>query len=196
MEKQQDFLSELTLLQYHAAKLGVLIDRTPKCHPEIAGEGIEYVWGVAKMTYRLLPIANKQKKEGFKQAVHSCFSPDKLSISTVRKCGKRAREYILAYKAFADLNNDNDDDNDDDNTAKTSISHQLIEKAVKSYRVHRSVMDTDTKFLNTLKEMDSDQQSLLKDVINTMLINILEIIGSINHRALYSLVMPFIQDHR
>ena len=33
MNKQQDFLSELTLLQYHAAKLGAIVDRTPKCHP-------------------------------------------------------------------------------------------------------------------------------------------------------------------
>ncbi len=28
---------------------GVVVDRTPKCHCKIAGEGIEYSWGLAKI---------------------------------------------------------------------------------------------------------------------------------------------------
>ena len=43
-----DFAEEETLLQYHGRFLGVIVDRTPKCHPEIAGEGIEYDWAAAK----------------------------------------------------------------------------------------------------------------------------------------------------
>ena len=49
LAKQADFCNELTLLQYHARKLGALVDRSPKCHPELAGEGIEYLWGLAKL---------------------------------------------------------------------------------------------------------------------------------------------------
>jgi hypothetical protein len=45
MDSQMDFIEEETLLQYHGRQLGVIIDRTPKCHPEMAGEGIEYNWG-------------------------------------------------------------------------------------------------------------------------------------------------------
>ena len=45
MSKQPDFLEEETLLQYYARELGVESDRSPKCHPEIAGEGIEFDWG-------------------------------------------------------------------------------------------------------------------------------------------------------
>ena len=45
MSKQSDFLEEETLLQYYARELGVESDRSPKCHPEIAGEGIEFDWG-------------------------------------------------------------------------------------------------------------------------------------------------------
>ena len=48
---QHDFMSELTLLQFHGQKLGVVVDRTPKCHPEIAGEGIEYIWSYSKCIY-------------------------------------------------------------------------------------------------------------------------------------------------
>mmetsp|Transcript_33711 Transcript_33711/g.81741 ORF Transcript_33711/g.81741 Transcript_33711/m.81741 type:complete len:122 (+) Transcript_33711:463-828(+) len=45
-----DFLNEKTLLQFHAEARSrdhpdgcqVMFDRSPKCHPELAGEGIEY----------------------------------------------------------------------------------------------------------------------------------------------------------
>lgn len=49
-----DFAEEKTLLQTNSEQIGkkrnmsVLIDRTPKCHPELAGEGIEYTWENAK----------------------------------------------------------------------------------------------------------------------------------------------------
>jgi hypothetical protein len=54
MEQLSDFQDEETLLQYHGRKLGVKVDRTPKCHPEMAGEGIEYDWAAAKGFYRCL----------------------------------------------------------------------------------------------------------------------------------------------
>jgi hypothetical protein len=46
--RQMDFIEEETLLHYHGQLLGAVIDRTPKCHPEMVGEGIEYNWGCAK----------------------------------------------------------------------------------------------------------------------------------------------------
>ena len=60
-----DFIAEETLLQYHGRLLGVKVDRTPKCHPEIAGEGIEYDWGCAKGFYRRLPISGKKQRRSF-----------------------------------------------------------------------------------------------------------------------------------
>ena len=47
MKLQADFVNEITLLQSHIEKLGSSVDRSPKCHPELAGEGIEYVWALA-----------------------------------------------------------------------------------------------------------------------------------------------------
>ena len=61
-----DFQNEETLLQYHGRLLGVIVDRTPKCHPEIAGEGIEYSWGAAKLFYRRLRIKEKRSKDKFR----------------------------------------------------------------------------------------------------------------------------------
>jgi hypothetical protein len=39
-----NFLSKKTCLMYLAERLGVEVDRSTKCHPETAGEGIEYSW--------------------------------------------------------------------------------------------------------------------------------------------------------
>ena len=51
MKKQNDFINEVTLLQYYGDILGIVVDHIPKCHPELAGEGIEYSWAIAKLHY-------------------------------------------------------------------------------------------------------------------------------------------------
>jgi hypothetical protein len=40
------------------------MDRTPKCHCELAGEGIEYAWGCAKNHYRRQPLKDKRARQG------------------------------------------------------------------------------------------------------------------------------------
>ena len=57
MTLQRDFLDEVTLLKYYAQQMGVCVDFTPKCHPEVAGEGIEYDLGYIKA--QLLPSTNQ-----------------------------------------------------------------------------------------------------------------------------------------
>jgi hypothetical protein len=60
MAQLSDFQDEETLMQYHGRTLGVKVDRTPKCHPEMAGEGVEYSWAGAKGFYRRLPLSKKR----------------------------------------------------------------------------------------------------------------------------------------
>jgi hypothetical protein len=59
----RDFENAETRLQYVGQKLGLLIDRSPKHHPDCTGEWIEYAWGCAKEKYRYLPIASKKGKK-------------------------------------------------------------------------------------------------------------------------------------
>jgi hypothetical protein len=47
--KTTGFLCEITLLQDFAEQMGVTIDHNPKCHSELAGEGIQYLWAFAKL---------------------------------------------------------------------------------------------------------------------------------------------------
>jgi hypothetical protein len=67
-----DFKTEKTLLQYRAEELGVAIDCSPKYHPEIAGEGIEFCWGASKNQYRLYSMKEKKKKENWMGLVRKC----------------------------------------------------------------------------------------------------------------------------
>ena len=43
--------------------MGVVIDRTPKCHSKLAGEGIEYYWIFSKNVYCQFTTREKQGKD-------------------------------------------------------------------------------------------------------------------------------------
>jgi hypothetical protein len=60
-----DFLGEKTSLMYLGERLGVGVDRSTKCHPELAGKGIVYTWGQAKSVYRRAKLADKKGKKTF-----------------------------------------------------------------------------------------------------------------------------------
>ena len=76
-----DFVEEKTMLQNMATRVGrkhniqIIVDRTPKCHPELAGEGIEYAWAIAKIYLQSVPFSHHLKKQSFINQV-------KLSLST------------------------------------------------------------------------------------------------------------------
>jgi hypothetical protein len=54
-----DFQDEETLMQQHGKSLRVKVDRTPKCHPGMAGEGVEHAWAGAKGFFRRLPLSER-----------------------------------------------------------------------------------------------------------------------------------------
>ena len=93
LENCDDFINEETLLQSTVRKMGAILDRSPKYHCEIAGEGIEYSWGNAKMRYRHVPFSADKKSSAaqFYSCVRECLSRDYLNIDRVRKNSRRAR---------------------------------------------------------------------------------------------------------
>ncbi|KAL7542576.1 hypothetical protein ACHAWF_007203 [Thalassiosira exigua] len=97
IRKCSDFVNEPTMLQFIGDKIGVLVDRTPKCTPELAGEGIEYSWAMAKGWYRRQPLARKRGKGNFHNLVRECVGPEVLTDKRVRMFSRRAREYMVAY---------------------------------------------------------------------------------------------------
>lgn len=85
------------MLQYNGEKLGSIIDRSPKCTPEIAGDAIEFDWAMAKMWYRKLPMDKKRKKDKFRKSVEESLSEDVLSIERTRHFSRRARLNMVSY---------------------------------------------------------------------------------------------------
>jgi hypothetical protein len=159
MAQLSDFQDEETLMQYHGRSLGVKVDRTPKCHPEMAGEGIEYSWAAAKGFYRRLPLSEKRSKAKFKVAVERCLDTENvLTTARQRMFSRRAREYMVAYHAI-DNHEDEcgnwDEKKDGGEIRNPLMTACLIEKIVKMYKTHRSAADFDCGFIsfivNTMK---------------------------------------------
>ena len=143
-----DFEEEESLLQAMGRKLGVTVDRTPKCHCELAGEGIEYSWGCAKNAYRQKPLSDKRSKEKFRETVRKCLSRQVLTTERIRKFSKRAREYICTYRALHQVSSsDTHLDTMDDTNAATPVN---IKKLVKDFKTHRCTLDFDKGFIIAL----------------------------------------------
>jgi hypothetical protein len=135
-----DFAEEMTALQHVGSKLGVSVIITPKFHAELAGEGIEYSWGVTKGVYQWKPLNSKRSKESFKALVHECTSREILSTKTVRKLSRRARAYISAYYSLYESKRNGDD--------TPTLTLPLIERLVKAFKTHRAAIDFDAGFVN------------------------------------------------
>jgi hypothetical protein len=138
-----DFAEEMTALQHVGKELGVSVIISPKFHAEMAGEGIEYSWGITKGLYRRKPLNSKRSKEKFKELVLECTSRDILRTATVRKLSRRARAYICAYYSLYQSNNDTADNN-----TPTTLTLPLIERLVKAFKTHRAAIDFDAGFVN------------------------------------------------
>jgi hypothetical protein len=102
-----DFQQEKTLLQHDVEGRSAIpngqqitLIRSPKCHPEVAGEGIEYAWAVAKQWYRHLPLSQKESKENFRKNVTQSMK-NITAVRAMRSTSKRAREYIVAYDVLS-----------------------------------------------------------------------------------------------
>ena len=92
-----DFLHEEGMLQFIAKKIGVTEILTPKCHAELAGEGIEYMWALTKGAYRNLTLAEKKGKENFLVSVRSCLAAKIVTLPRIRRFGRRAHQYLVSY---------------------------------------------------------------------------------------------------
>jgi hypothetical protein len=146
-----DFVEEETLLQVMSKRIGtsrgmsVTVDRSPKGHPEVAGEGIEYTWANSKIYLRSVPLDNRRTKAQFLDAVRLSISRDsgaQLSRTKISKFAGRARDFIAAYYL---LHNQNKKDSSVKPTVAT-LAKKDIEKTRKKYRGHRGVEKQDTAY--------------------------------------------------
>jgi hypothetical protein len=139
LDECEDFASEVIALQELVHSRGHVLLISPKCHPEIAGCGIEYSWGKAKMTYRRDPSTTAKKD--FKAKVQSSLDRDKtLTIQRVWKYARRTRDYCRIYYDLENFISQNTINRDD-------VTYNMLEKQRKVYKTHRNVGEIDRQFI-------------------------------------------------
>ena len=96
----KDFATEISQMQFIAKQLGVEVTMTPKAHPELAGQGIEYSWGYAKLMFRKNNTngTSKEKAQRLESNVVAAISTGNLTIERIRKFVRKARDYKVVYR--------------------------------------------------------------------------------------------------
>jgi hypothetical protein len=139
-----DFKLEKSKLHCLLEELGGNCRMTPKVHPEIAGVGIEYDWGYAKLKYR------KEINDGLaahlEKNVKKALSPEEtLTIYRTRKFARKAREYKLTYFFLIScLTQVQEGTNGGERLAK-----ETIEGITKAFKAHRCALDSNYAFIRT-----------------------------------------------
>jgi len=135
-----DFKNEICALEEMLISRGHIMIKSPKCHPEVAGCGIEFTWGMGKKYYRANdPYDNK--KSDLKQRIKNALDPIKvLHIKRIWKYSRRTRAYRSAYY---DIYNKKLIDNN-----QTIVSYEKIQSMMKTYKTHRNILDIEQRFLN------------------------------------------------
>ena len=120
-------LSELS----QKGEVDVQLLTSPKYHCELAGEGVEYSWGLSKRFYRSISIERKRTKEAFEKCVRD--SVKYVRKEHIIKFGAKCRRYMMAYNAY---------DND-----KNPLTFKVIERFVKMAKTHRNIANQDKVFV-------------------------------------------------
>ena len=142
MERCSDFAEEKSAMEhlFHQLSLkgepNLKMLTSPKYHCELAGEGVEYCWGMAKRRYRSIPLNKKKSKSQFDKCVRSCITYVKKK-SVIKFSGK-CRRYMLTYQ----------------NKKGTQMTYENIEKWMKQYKTHRNVADIEKSYID--KEYEAE----------------------------------------
>ena len=126
MGRQKDFAEEVNAFQELMRSYGHRAEMSPKCHPEVAGCGVEYCWGKSKMHFRR--HTDHVAKHLVANAKLSMCTTNVLFKARVRKFARKARSYRRAYSAGI-------------------AGHAVVEKHCKQQKVHRSALDQDYAYL-------------------------------------------------
>ena len=126
----EDFKEETTAMHDLAELLGVEMDKTPKGHPELAGRGVEYCWGKAKMTFRHINSYSPHKVV-FKQCVLKAL--ESVTLERAQLFLRKANDYKRAYRALAEVAGPTD-----------VAAYADIERESKA---HSNTLDQDYKFI-------------------------------------------------
>ena len=154
----RDAIDQLAAVHIKATEMAVFMDRTLKCHCELAGEGIEYAWGCTKNHYRRQFLKDKRGKDNFRRTVRACFSRDVVTTERARLFSQRARAYMQAYHKVRQEQLTNSATMVDSGIDEDSASPVKLEKVLKEFKTHRCAMDFDSSFCKAVFLNDARRQ--------------------------------------
>ena len=124
----RDFAMELSALEQKFIDRGHTLIMSPKGHPELAGKGIEFSWGVSKKYFRKI---NNCKGKDLHDNIYTSF--EVLDLPQARRNSRRTRRYRAAY------------DTAGKSEEQLATSFALVEKFCRDHKAHRNILDQDTK---------------------------------------------------
>lgn len=129
----EDFYNEPTVLEEIFNSRGMILLLSPKAHPELAGVGIEFSWGMAKKFFRRRNCQAK-RLSGKTLNPRVLLALRHVTKANVAAFARRTRRYRAAYEAVA-------------NSTTLVVEYVAVEKFVKLHKTHRCIMDQETAFL-------------------------------------------------
>lgn len=130
-----DFKTERTALQHVVESRGHILLLSPKCHPEVAGVGVEYSWGMSKQRFRW-KINDGVPKHLHANIVKSMDTKEILTIGRVRRFARRTRDYCQAYREIRL------------GSLVVKKSKEMIEKMREKQKAHRNILDMEPAFID------------------------------------------------
>ena len=138
LSKCTDFLEEESQMVFIMKTINVSVEMSPKCHPELAGQGVEYCWGKSKKYYRAQrsAIAGSLSEDAFDKLVTKSLRGDgdesdaPMTLLSVLRFSRKAHFYRMAYHSLS--------------SHEDTIKLKDIEDSVKmlknsTYKEHRGV---------------------------------------------------------
>ena len=137
----EDFKNELTQLAFILKQKNILLRLTPKCHPEIAGVGIEYDSEYGKLRFR--QHFNDIVAANLRQNVcKTLCNKEVLIMERTLKFARKAKKYKMTYMYLIIASK-----RVSQNEKFKSESLEKIEKILKMFKQHRSALDQDYCFI-------------------------------------------------
>jgi hypothetical protein len=129
LSQQHDFMNEKPNIQNMIEARGHIFLPSVKCHPEMAGNGIEYIWGCSERIFRK---NNDQSIENFKRTIKMSLSSQSLPMERIWKFERRSRDYMRNYRTIG----------------HNETSYVELENMRKICKSHRNISEIEAKYLN------------------------------------------------
>ena len=120
-----DFANEQSALEKKYIDRGDIPLFCAKGHPELAGKGVEFCWGVSKRNFRKI---NDSVGKNLHANILKSF--EVLDLATTCRCSRRTRRYRAGYASGAGTK-----------------SYEEVEKFVAHHKCHRNIFDQEKKWI-------------------------------------------------